>query len=209
MTTADEPGSESAADQAKDNGDQGTGTNPPEPSGFVSQMVRGERFLSAVFLFLIVATMGTQVFARYFFGAPFPWSEEAARLALIWMAFLSASFVMAEGRHITVDLLSPRLSDRGKVRLECLSHAIVAGACLLLLIGGSRFVWYVGRVGSPALGIPKSLWYGAVSVGLLLMTIHSLVNLYTVVTTGKPLERDPGSDVAEEEGLHLEMEQSE
>ncbi|MCP4782367.1 MAG: TRAP transporter small permease [Fuerstiella sp.] len=169
-------------------------------------MSLGEQTLAALFLFIIVSTMGAQVFARYFFGAPFSWSEEVARLALIWMTFIAASFVMAEGRHITVDVLSHRLSVRGQLWLECLSHGIVAGACLLLLIGGSRFVWYVGNVGSPSLGISMSWWYGAVGVGLLMMTIHSIVNLLQVLATGQPTARE---NIVEEEAFHLELEQSE
>lgn len=172
----------------------------------VRWMSLGEQTLAALFLFAIVSTMGAQVFARYFFGAPFSWSEEVARLALIWMTFIAAAFVMAEGRHITVDVLSHRLSVRGQLWLECLSHGIVAGTCLLLLVGGSRFVWYVGKVGSPSLGIPMSWWYGAVGVGLLLMTFHSILNLLQVLATGRPTARD---GVVEEEGFHLEMEQGE
>jgi len=186
-------------------------TNPNEvnakPFARVARwMSVAEQTLAALFLFLIVATMGAQVFARYFFGAPFSWSEEVARLALIWMTFIAAAFVMAEGRHITVDVLSHRLSVRGQVRLECLSHGVVAGACLLLLSGGARFVWYVGKVGSPSLGIPMSWWYGAVGVGLLLMALHSVINLLQVRATGKPTVHDA---VVEEEGFHLEMEQGE
>ncbi|HIE99119.1 MAG: TRAP transporter small permease [Fuerstiella sp.] len=195
-----------------------TNTSPPEtqldassapPLPFarcVRWMSLGEQTLAALFLFVIVSTMGAQVFARYFFGAPFSWSEEVARLSLIWMTFMAAAFVMAEGRHITVDVLSHRLSVRGQLWLECLSHGIVSGTCLLLLIGGSRFVWYVGKVGSPSLGIPMSWWYGAVGVGLLLMAIHSIVNLLQVLATGRPTVRE---GMAEEEGFHLEMEQGE
>ncbi len=189
--------------------DEGRGTESATAlpySRFVHWMSLGEKTLAALFLFVILATMGAQVFARYFFGAPFPWSEEVARLALIWMTFMSAAFVMAEGRHITVDVLSPRLSVRGQLWLECLSHGIVAGTCLLLLIGGIRFVWYVGKVGSPSLGIPMSWWYGAVDLGLLLMAIHSVVNLLQVLATGRPSVHE---GIAEEEALHLEMEQSE
>jgi TRAP-type C4-dicarboxylate transport system permease small subunit len=165
-----------------------------------------EQTLAALFLFVIVSTMGAQVFARYFFGSPFSWSEEVSRMALIWMSFMAAAFVMAEHRHITVDVLSHRLSIRGQLWLECLSHIIVAGTCLMLLIGGRHFVWYMGKVGTPSLEIPKSLWYGAVSVGMLLMSIHSVVNLLQVLAAGRPTARD-GMD--EEEGFHLELEQGE
>ncbi len=172
----------------------------------VRWMILGEQTLAALFLLVILSTMGAHVFARYFVGAPFSWSEEVSRLALIWMTFISAAFVMAEGRHITVDVLSPRLSAGGRLRLECLSHGIVAGTCLILLIGGSRFVWYVGKVGSPSLGIPMSWWYGAVGVGLLLMAIHSIVNLLQVIATGQPTAHE---SLAQEEAFHLELEQGE
>ncbi len=165
-----------------------------------------EQTLAGLALVVIVSSMGSQVFARYFFGAPFSWSEEVARLALIWMTFLAASFVMAEGRHIAVDVLSARLSERGRLRLECLSHDIVAATCLLLLFGGIRFVWYVSKVGSPSLGIPMGWWYGAVSVGLLLMAFHSIVNLLQVIATGRPILRE---SMPEDEALHLELEPTE
>lgn len=176
----------------------------------VRWMILGEQTLAALFLFVILATMGAQVFARYFFGAPFSWSEEVARLALIWMTFMAAAFVMAEGRHITVDVLSARLSLRWQLWLECLSHSIVAGTCLLLLIGGSRFVWYVGKVGSPSLGIPMSWWYGSLGCGLLLMAMHSIVNLLQALATGRPLaiEKARGG-LVEEEAFHLKLEPSE
>ncbi|MCM2370863.1 TRAP transporter small permease [Aporhodopirellula aestuarii] len=176
----------------------------------VRWMIAAEQVLAALFLLLILASMGSQVFARYFFGAPFSWSEEVARFALIWLTFMAAAFTMAEGRHITVDVLSPRLSVRGKLWLECLSHGIVAGACLMLLIGGSRFVWYVGKVGSPSLGLPMSWWYGGVGVGLLLMAIHSIVSLIQALATGRPIVIERASEsMVEEESLHLELEQGE
>jgi TRAP-type transport system small permease protein len=178
----------------------------PPFSRCVRWMILTEQTLSAIFLLAIVGTMGAQVFARYFFGAPFSWSEEVARLALIWMTFLAASFVMAEGRHIAVDVLSTRLSDRGRLRLECLSHDIVAGTCLMLLFGGGRFVWYISKVGSPSLGIPMGWWYGAVSFGLLLMFVHSIINLLQVIATGQPIQRE---NTLDEEALHLEMEPGE
>ena len=176
----------------------------------VRWMILCEQTLAALFLFVILATMGAQVFARYFFGAPFSWSEEVARLALIWMTFMAAAFVMAEGRHITVDVLSARLSLRGQLWLECLSHGIVAATCLLLLIGGSRFVWYVGKVGSPSLGIPMSWWYGALGAGLLLMAVHSIVSLLQALATGRPLAIEMArGGMVEDEALHLNLESGE
>lgn len=175
-------------------------------SSCVRWMVLGEKTMAALFLSVILITMAAQVFARYVLDAPFQWSEEVARLALIWLTYISAAFVMAERRHIAVDMISSRIGDRGKLIIECLSYVIVAGSCLLLLIGGAKFVWYVGKVGSPALGISKTWWYGAGMLGLLLMAVHSFVNLLQVCMTGKLI---PHVNDVEEEAFQLEMEPSE
>lgn len=184
---------------------ESTSEKPLPLATCVRWMVLGEKTVAGLLLLIIVSTMAAQVFARYVFGSPFQWSEEVARLALIWMTFISAAFVMAERRHIAVDMISSRVDDSGKLFIECLSYIVVAGSCLLLLIGGANFVWYVGKVGSPALGVPKSWWYGAGMVGLLLMAIHSLVNLLQVWMTGKPIPRETHV----EEAFQLDLEQSE
>ena len=181
-----------------------TSQEKPLPmANLVQWMVRGEQAIAALLLFIILSTMAAQVFARYVFGAPFTWSEEVARLSLIWLTFISAAFVMAQGRHIAVDMITARVGDRGKLVVECFSYIVVAAACLLLLVGGAKFIWYVGKVGSPALGVPKSWWYGAGGIGLLLTAFHSLINLCQVAVTGKPIPREPAM---EEEAFQLHME---
>lgn len=162
------------------------GANHGEARG-LRWLIAAEQFCAVTLLAVILVTMATQVVARYVLGSPFSWSEELARFALIWLAMLAACFVMAEGSHLAVDVVSARLSPRGKLVVECLSGSVVTGACLCLLIGGCRFVWYVGRVGSPALGIPMSWWYGAASVGAAVMALHACVNLMRAVRTGRPV----------------------
>lgn len=159
-------------------------------SRWLSWLVRGEQVVAVGLLTLILVTMGSQVIARYVLHAPISWSEELARLGLIWLTFLAGAFVMAEGRHLTVDILSARLGRLGKLRLECISNLVIMATCLMLLVGGFRFVWRVAPVASPALGISMSGWYGAASVGLALMALHSLLNLIFVIRTGHPIWED-------------------
>jgi TRAP-type C4-dicarboxylate transport system permease small subunit len=151
-----------------------------------SWLLAAERASAAVLLLTILGTMGAQVVARYVFHSPISWSEEWARFALIWLAFLSAAFVMAEGRHIEVDVVSTRMSPAGRRRLELLRNGVVVMACLLLLIGGFRFVWRVGLVPSPALGIPKSCWYGAASAGLGLIALHGVGTIVAALRGEQP-----------------------
>jgi hypothetical protein len=45
------------------------------------------------------------------------------------------------------------------------------------LFGGLRFVWRVYPVGSPGVNISMSYWYGAASVGLTLISLHTVADL--------------------------------
>ena len=175
-------------------------------AGVVRWMVIAEKLIAGLFLVVIVATMSLQVIARYLFDKPYQWSEELSVFALIWMTFMSAAYVMAEGRHIAVDMLSTRVGQRGQLLIEMGSYLLTAGTCILLVVGGARFVWYVGKVGSPTLGLPMSLWYGSCLVGLLLITIHCIINLFQLWITGKPIPRDSSAD---EEAFHLQLESGE
>jgi TRAP-type transport system small permease protein len=152
------------------------------------RLVQVERILAASMLCVILGTMGVQVFARYVLNHPFGWSEELSRFAMVWMALLASSFVMAEGGHIAVDVWSVRVGLRTNNRLSQFSHWIVIISCWMLILGGLKFVYFVHPVGSASLGIPKSCWYASVTVSLLLMSLHALANSVLLYRTGKPFQ---------------------
>jgi TRAP-type transport system small permease protein len=157
---------------------------------FVRLLVRAERGLSVVLLGTLVALMAAQVVARYVFGSPIAWTEELARFVLIWLGFMGAAFVMGEGRHIAVDVVSRTLSRRGRLALECVSSAAVVAACAMLLPAGLAFAQRMGSVRSPALGIPMSWWYWAAGAGFTLLALHTVANLVAAIRLGEPLWDD-------------------
>lgn len=181
-------------------------------------LVRIEQVFAVALLAVLLIAMGAQVIARYVFGSPLSWSEEVARLAMIWLTFIAASFVAAKGEHIAVDLYGagPTPGDGEKPQpgfvARCLARiydrrvasAVVLLAASLMLLGGLRFVWRVYPVGSPSTGISKSIWYGAASVGLALIALHTLADLVGL-RPQLPLTGKRPSDLGEralQEGSH-------
>jgi TRAP-type C4-dicarboxylate transport system permease small subunit len=128
--------------------------------------------------------MTAQVIARYLFGRPIAWGEELARLALIWLAFIAAAFVMADGRHITVDVVSRRLSRGVRLALECVAGAVVLAACAVITAAGVQFSAAMAHVNSPALEIPMSWWYLSAAMGFALIGIHAALNLAMTLSGG-------------------------
>jgi TRAP-type transport system small permease protein len=156
------------------------------PGRVLRGVVWVERVVSVGLLGMILGLMSAQVVARYVFRAPITWSEELARFGLIWLAFVAATFVMADGRHIVVDVVSRFLSRRGRLILDCVSGVVVVVTCLVLLPAGGQFAWQMGGVKSSALGIPMSWWYAAPVMGLILLALHSGVEVLLTLRRGAP-----------------------
>jgi TRAP-type transport system small permease protein len=155
-------------------------------------LARMERAVSLLLLLTVFGLMAAQVIARYMFGRPIAWSEELARLALIWLTFMAASFVMADARHIAVDVVSRALSPRRRVLLECVSAAVVIAACVVLVPAGLQFASQMGPVRSPALLLPMSWWYIAAVLGFALVGLHATINAALTIVRGVPVwDRGP------------------
>ncbi|MDP1601632.1 MAG: TRAP transporter small permease subunit, partial [Legionella sp.] len=55
----------------------------------------------------VVVLMG--VFTRYVLNDALPWTEEAARFALLWMSWLGGGLAVRKGAHIAAEFLIDRL----------------------------------------------------------------------------------------------------
>jgi TRAP-type transport system small permease protein len=156
-------------------------------------LVAAERFASVALLLAVLGLMAAQVVARYVFGSPIPWSEELARFGLIWLAFIASVCVMAEGRHIAVDLISKFLDWRGVLVLESVVSLVILAVCGAFLSAGIQFLPQMGAVKSPALHIPMSWWYCAAVVAFGLIALHAIVNLVVAFQRKTPLWRETGN----------------
>jgi TRAP-type transport system small permease protein len=157
----------------------------------VRWLIEVERGISVMLLALLAGLMAAQVAARYLFGSPIAWSEELARFVLIWLGFMGAAFVMGEGRHITVDVVSRVLSRKGRLAVECFSSVVVILSCAMLVPAGIEFSMRMGSVKSPALEIPMSWWYWAAAAGFALLALQNFFNLIVAFRRGAPIWDQP------------------
>ena len=72
---------------------------------------------------IVVLTIA-QVFFRFVLGAPLIWSEELARLLLVWVTFIGAAVVCWDGRHLNVDVVFLKLPGKFRQFVRNLNAAI-------------------------------------------------------------------------------------
>jgi TRAP-type C4-dicarboxylate transport system permease small subunit len=108
-------------------------------------------------------------------GSQASWSEELARYLLIWIGILGTAYVSGEGGHLSIDLVSDKLTPEKRIRLQkFIALVILLFALAVMVIGGIRLIYITAKLGqtSAALKVPMQYVYGVIPLSGLLIVIH-------------------------------------
>lgn len=123
------------------------------------------------------------VFTRYAMGSQASWSEELARFLLIWIGILGAAYASGQNMHLAIDLLSPKLEGKSKLRLAiAIRILIILFAFFVLVVGGFRLIYVTQVLGqmSPALQVPMTIVYAVVPISGLIIVYYKIHDLLTL-----------------------------
>lgn len=114
-----------------------------------------------------------QIVVRYAPAGVFyaSWTEELARLLVVWATFWGAAVVQREGGHMSVDLLYDALPPRGQQILRLLSDLVVLAILCILVAQGWRIAYLQIGQTTITLGISIAAFAYAVPVGGSLMLL--------------------------------------
>lgn len=157
----------------------------PEPENFVIAngrrlvhwLTTAEKTIAVGLLVVILGVTFAQVMARFLFNSPFSWSDELARYSYVWLTFIASAAVMSQRGHITVEVGDARMPRRVRIGLNIIGMAVVVVASGMLIAGSVEFLEHRASGYSTGLGIPMSLFYGVVAVGVVLIGLHALINI--------------------------------
>lgn len=133
------------------------------------------------------------VVMRYGFRDSIPWSEEVIRYMAIWMTFLAVAAVSWLDEHMDMNLFSSIASARFQAWHKAGLQGLTVGFGVIVCWQGIVYVQLNGMQTAPATGLPMYLFYAAVAVGGLLLTLVALVKFVDVFVPpprdadGKPL----------------------
>ncbi len=118
-----------------------------------------EKTVGTICVVSMVVVLFLQVFTRYVLRNPLYWSEELARIILIWSVFLGAVFSFRSGTHMRIDILMKKLPMRLRMAVNLISKTIVTVFSVVLVIHGSIFSSKMMRIIAPATKIPTGIIY--------------------------------------------------
>lgn len=145
--------------------------------------------LTAVFVILVFVVLWG-VASRYLLGDQASWSEELARLLMVWLALLGAALVAREDRHLGLDVLVRSWpEDVQRQSRLFVTILIFAFAAWIMAWGGWELVSQRFASGQtlPALGVSKAWFYLALPVSGVLTSLFMVESfLKTLGDASKP-----------------------
>jgi TRAP-type C4-dicarboxylate transport system permease small subunit len=133
--------------------------------------------LAALLMVALCAIVFVGVVYRYVLVSPIPWTEEVARLCLVWVTFVGTYLAMRRGQHIVMDTVYVLFGPRGRRICDVAGLALLAAFLGVLVWYGAQYAAAFWKAPSPYLGFPMGLVYLALPVGagLLLLAVSPWV----------------------------------
>ncbi|BEU98819.1 TRAP transporter small permease (plasmid) [Acidovorax sp. DW039] len=138
-----------------------------------------------------LAGMALMVFGnvvlRYAFASGITFSEEVSRFLFVWITFIGAVLVFAQGGHIAMSTPLSRLPSWAHRSLILMSSLLMLACCALMVWGGWHQTVVNIRNFAPVSGVPRGAIYAvAVFTGLCIGAM--LLRNVTRLIQGAPLD---------------------
>jgi TRAP-type C4-dicarboxylate transport system permease small subunit len=135
--------------------------------------------VEAVLFVLVIALLvliALQVFTRYVLQASLPWTEEVARMVLVWAVMLGAAVAMERNEHYAITVLSAGF--RGATRKVVLIATNVLGLVFLVaLVGyGAEYMAVNMKTVQVSTQISRGWIYLAMPVGATIMGLSLILH---------------------------------
>lgn len=138
------------------------------------------RWVVIVLMSLLVLDVIWGVVSRYAFGQQAKWSEELARLLLIWVSLFGASLAFSMKAHLGLDYFSEKLHPEARKLNAILSGGIaLAFGIIVFLIGGWTLMQNTMESGQQMVALPFPMWlkYAALPVSGVFMVFFLVEQL--------------------------------
>lgn len=130
-------------------------------------------FCKLVFIASICITSYV-VFCRYILHLTPRWGEQAILLCMVYMALISASLAVRTDTHIRVMLIDYLLPQKVIGLLKAMSHVMIFGFSLFMIIYGVQFTALMGKSVMSGLGCKQSFLYASVPIaGVCMLLMQS------------------------------------
>lgn len=141
----------------------------------VANTIGGGLFLTLFVVFVI------QITARFGFNKPLAWTDEMAVILYIWVIMWAASTMVAQREHVVFDLVWNSVGRRARMAMMLIGNLMIGGLSLVAIPACWDYVSFMGREGTPVLGISFTLVFLPIVLLLVTLVIRAAMNIWSAL----------------------------
>ncbi len=160
-------------------------------------LIRIQDNICAVLFMIVFVLCLLQIFFRNIVYVPVPWTEEFARVGLMYLTFFGAAVGLRTKAHPAVDFLTSKLPLRPRMIVAFLAELLIMAVSLVFVIYGWKYVKWMFNDHSTTYYYSKSTWFFGLPIAGLIMTIYGIRNLVIIVASfikNRDLEKEEDAD---------------
>ena len=156
-------------------------------------------FIAGFLLLFITFSISYTIFTRVAGVSSPVWIVQFNEYALLWITFLGTAWVLARGKHVSIDLLTGRFSPRKKSYFSLFHGMLGTIICLVFLWYG---FWVVleqfqrGVIDVQAIDVPKYLVLMIIPIGFLFLVMQFIRQFFNTL---KKFDKDTEKNEAVDE----------
>lgn len=129
----------------------------------------------AIILGLMAFWISYDVLMRKIFNAPTIWASDLSEYGLLWATFLGTGWLVREGGHVEIDILTSRLNLRWQHVFGVIGALIAAGSSAVMLWQGIDLTIDAlvrGQTMARTWNVPRWLVWSIIPIGSFFLTIE-------------------------------------
>ena len=146
-------------------------------------------YFAAALIALGVVVVCEMVFVRYVLNENTIWQTDFVTYSLVAATFIGSPYVLLTRGHVNVDVLPQYLGRRARFRLALASTLMALAFCIVMVVLTTQYwlqawndSWLSNTMWRVRLWIP----YASMPVGLGILTLQYVVDLYNLLTGREP-----------------------
>ena len=135
---------------------------------------------AAILVLAEVVVLLLGVTCRYALHQPLPWSDELASILFLWLAMLGSIVALQRGEHMRMTAIVGKLESRRRAFLDLIAIAAAIAFLAFVVHPAYEFARDEIYVTTPAMGIVNSWRAAAMPIGLGLMLLVAMIQIFRV-----------------------------
>jgi TRAP-type C4-dicarboxylate transport system permease small subunit len=137
--------------------------------------------IMAILLGILVGVLALSVmitvFLRYVFGLSYAWAEELMTMVFIGTTFFGSALGIRENEHISLSIMPGKEGSIPRKALNISVMATIIAVSAFVFRYGRQWILRVGKVPSPATGIPNGIFYWIVPITCVITIFYASVHI--------------------------------